>query len=418
MTAPDNLIQLFQMYGIALALGLVMGVERERGKTRPFAGIRTFPLIAVLGCAAAQLSQLATPWFFVTAFIALTALTITAYLCNPATRPGITTEVSVLLCFVYGALVWWQMIALAAALTVVTVLLLTNKGPLEELSKQIARSELAAGLQFGVITLIILPILPDQVYGPLAVLNPHTIWLMVVLIAAINFIGYIMIKWFGARHGICLAGVLGGIGSSTAVTLAFSRRSREAPRLAPAFALGIVMASTIMFGRLLIEAFTVNPAVGRLLLPPLLAAGGTGLTCCAIKWLRLQRAITATQAQEEIANSNPFELWPCILFGLLFGCVLFISKAAQVYFGTSGVYLSSAVTGLTDADPVTLSLASLAHDTISPVVAARGITLAALANTAMKLGITCTGSALLIRHALPIFILMIAAGLAVAFILI
>ncbi len=411
---------LFQRFGIALALGLMIGVEREREHPAAFAGIRTFPLITLLGCTGAMLNDLFAPWSFAITLVILAAFVIASYI-QPSTAgaPGITTEIASVLGFLFGALVWWQMIELAAALAVVTVLLLATKKPLQQLSQRIGPQDVAAALQFGIITLIVLPILPDKTYGPLHVINPRDIWLMVVLIAGINLVGYVLIKVLGSQQGIVLAGLLGGLVSSTATTLSFSQRSREKSDLAPELALGIVLASTIMFMRVLVEVFTVNVELGRTLLAPIASAGGVGLLGCGYLWLSHRKKAPRLEETEQIEASNPFELWPAIQFGLLFGVVLFISKAAQEFFGTAGVYVSSAAAGLTDVDAITLSLSSLAGNAISKPVAARGITLAALANTGVKAFIVSSaGSPALRRHALPIFLLMIATGIIVSFVLI
>ena len=419
MHAIPELAILFHRFAIALALGLIIGVEREREKIGTFAGIRTFPLISLMGCAAALINDVFAPWVFAAGLIVLAAVAITAYIYTATPRSyGITTEVASLLCFLFGGLVWWNLISLAAALAVVTVLLLTSKELLEGLSRKIGHQDIAAALQFGIITLIVLPILPDKTYGPLAVLNPHTVWLMVVLIAGINFVGYVLVKTLGPQQGIGLTGLLGGIASSTALTLGFSRRSRTEPALAPEFALAMVLACAVMFIRVLVEAFTVNSAVGRVLLIPIAASGCMGLLCCIGVWFARRRHAAVVPAGGQVKTSNPFELWPAILFGLLFGCILFIAKAAQVYMGTSGIYLSSVVAGFTDVDPITLSLANLAGDTIGTTVAARGIMLAALANTVVKMIIACTGAPALFKYALPILGLMVITGLVVSFTLI
>ena len=230
-----ELTDLFIRFGLALALGLFIGFEREKEKHETFAGIRTFPLISLLGCTAALINDNYVPWIFAVCFVTLSAMIITAYFFSGRQdrSAGITTAVAAYLCFLFGALVWWQLTALAAALAVVTVLLLATKKPLEGLSQKIEGREIAAALQFGVITLIILPVLPNQTFGPLDVINPYTIWLMVVLVAGINFVGYILMKTLGARQGIGLAGLLGGMASSTALTLGFSRRSRTRARVDP-----------------------------------------------------------------------------------------------------------------------------------------------------------------------------------------
>jgi uncharacterized membrane protein (DUF4010 family) len=414
-----ELTGLFVRFGIALALGLFIGFEREKEKHESFAGIRTFPLIALLGCTAALINDHYAPWSFAVCFVTLSAMIITAYFSGRQDQSaGITTAVAAYLCFLFGALVWWQLTTLAAALAVVTVLLLATKKPLEGLSQRIEGREIAAALQFGVITLIILPVLPNQTFGPLDVINPYTIWLMVVLIAGINFVGYILIKILGARQGIGLSGLLGGLVSSTALTLSFSRRSRTDPKLAREFSFAIVVASAVMFVRVLVEAFAVHPAVGRLLLLPLCSAGGAGLLCCAALWCaRRSNAALPTAAAEHISVRNPFELWPAIWFGLLFGGILLIARAGQVYFGTAGIYVSSILTGFADVDPIVLSLSNLARGELDNIIAARGITLAALANTAVKLLITLIGGRALFRYCFPIFAVMIGSGLFAAFIL-
>ncbi len=412
------LSSLFQRYGIALALGLIIGIEREKEKREAFAGIRTFPLICLMGCTAAMIHDLFSSWALGVSFFLLGGLVIAARVVSPGQRSGITTEIASLLTFLFGALVWWQLTPLAAALALVTALLLATKDPLENLSQKIGRSDIAAALQFGVITLIVLPILPDRTFGPLDVINPHTIWLMVVLIAGINFIGYVLVKILGSRHGIGLAGLIGGIGSSMAVTLGFTRRSKTEPDIAPECALGIVLASAVMFIRVLIEAFTVNPEVGTMLLVPIGCAGIAGLLGCAVLMRNRSRGSRSTGGKEEVKTSNPFELWSALLFGVLFGIVILVAKAAQTYFGTSGIYLSSIITGLTDVDPITLSLSNLAKESLSAKIAARGIALAALANTAVKMLITLSGAPRLARYTLPVFAVMICAGLLACFALI
>jgi uncharacterized membrane protein (DUF4010 family) len=410
--------ELFIRFGIALALGLFIGFEREKEKHESFAGIRTFPLIALLGCTAALIDDQYVPWAFAVCFVTLSAMIIAAYFSGRQDRStGITTAVAAYLCFLFGALVWWQLTALAAALAVVTALLLATKKPLEGLSQKVEGREIAAALQFGVITLIILPILPNETFGPLDVINPYTIWLMVVLIAGVNLLGYILIKILGARQGIGLAGLLGGMASSTALTLGFSRRSRTEASLSSEFALAIVLASVVMFVRILIEVFAVHPAVGRLLLLPLCCAGGAGLLCCAVLYRTRRTSDSSGVSAQHVAARNPFELWPAVWFGLLFGAILFIARAGQVYFGTAGIYVSSIVTGFADVDPIALSLSNLARGDLDTTIAARGITLAALANTFVKMLITLIGGTALFRYCFPIFTVMIATGLVVSFVL-
>lgn len=419
MDSIPELYILFQRFGIALALGLILGIEREKEKSTAFAGIRTFPLICLFGCAAAMINDVFSPYIFAVSFLMLSALVITAHIFQSSEKSGTTTEIATFLCFLFGGFVWWGMTALAAALAVVTVLFLATKKPLEGMSKKLGQKDIVAGIQFGIITLIVLPILPNQTYGPLDVINPYVIWLMVVLIAGINFIGYGLIKTLGAQQGIGLSGVLGGLASSTALTLSFTRRSKIDSGFAPEFALAIVVASSIMFIRVLVEAFVVNPSVGRVLVVPVGCTFLAGVTGCFFVWISRRKKTQPSEIKENIKTSNPFELWPAILFGILFGVILFIAKAAETFWGDAGIYISSIAAGMADVDPITLSLSTLARDnTITDAIAVRGIMLAALANTAVKMFLTLTGAPSLFRYTLPLFGAMIATGLIVSFLVI
>ena len=419
MTEIPELQVLFHRFGIALALGLFIGVEREMEKAGTFAGIRTFPLISMLGCLAAMLNDLFIPWIFVATFVILAGFVISAYFfIGSANAPGITTEISSLLAFLFGALVWWHMTGLASALAVVTVLLLAAKRPLEGLAQRIGQRDLNAALQFAVITLIIFPVLPDKTYGPLNVINFHDIWLFVVLIAGLNLIGYVLIKSLGSQQGIGLAGLIGGIGSSTALAISFSRRSRSEVGLGIEFSFGIILAATVMFIRVLVLTFSINASLGKMLVLPVASAFIAGLLGCFYLWFSQIKRKAREGGTATVAITNPLDLWQAIQFGVLFGVIIFIAKAAQVFLGTAGVYLSSFLTGLTDVDAITLSLAKLEGSTIAMHVAAHGIILAVLTNTGVKALITAAGSPQLRRHALPIFAIMLGVGLAVSLLMI
>jgi len=419
-TFVPELAVLFKRFGIALLLGLLIGAEREREKGGIFAGIRTFPLISLLGCAAAMIQDLFAPLTFLAAFVIIAAFVLKSYqITGSLESPGITSEVSALLAFLFGAMAWWDLTVFAAAAAVLTTLLLSAKRPLEDLARHLAHEDIMATLQFGVITLIVLPILPNHPIGPLQVLNLHTVWIMVILIAGVNLIGYTLIKLLGSRHGIAAAGILGGIASSTALTIAFSRRSRQEPHLASAFGLSILIASTLMYARVLIICSSVNRDIGLRLIPALGAAMGVGILAgLVITWL-LRKDDRDLGETAFIPSSNPLEIWAAIKFGVLFGVILLIAKAAQVFIGDAGIYLSSLVAGLANVDAITLSMANLAHnEEISLGLAGRGIVLAATANTAMKGGIAILlGSPPLRRHLLPAFGALIVTGLLSAWLL-
>lgn len=408
---------LFKKFGMALAIGLLIGVEREREKSGAFAGIRTFPLISLFGCAAAMVGEMSVQWLFAAGLLSITALSFRAYTSDR--QHGITTQVSTLIAYLLGGMVWWEYGVIAAAIAVVAVLLLSAKEPMEKLARQIGHHDIIAIVQFGIITLIILPIVPNQTYGPLNVLNPYKIWVMVVLISAINLIGYAVTKIVGSKRAIELVGAVGGLISSTAVALGLSRKSKAFRDRPEPFAIGILLASCIMFPRILLIAFTINRQVAALLIMPVIAATCAGTLGCAILWKLQAKNKKEPQGNSgDIESKNPLELKAAIKFGLLFGVILFVAKAAQVYTGEAGIYLSSIMAGLTDVDAITLSLTDLASSTLPPLTAAKGIVFAAASNTIVKASIVTMLAAPGVRkNALPVFLLMGIAAVVSALIL-
>jgi len=402
-------------FAVALGLGMLIGLERERSKSEEGgAGVRTFALIALTGAIAGYLGKtLGLDWLALSIFFAVAALIIGQYVVTSLRGdPGITTEISALLAFLLGLLCAHGQLQLAAWVAVAMALLLALKGWLHKLASRINASDVEATLKFGIVTLIILPLVPDYNYGPppLDVMNPYKIWLMVVLISALNFASYLLIKIVGAEHGIGIAGLLGGLASSTAVTLGFSQRSRQPGEDASALALGIVLAWTVMFFRVAIMTSLISWELGRRL------AFAVGLLCaaslgaCYWLWRRRQQL----ERGEVKAGHNPFELDEAIKFGMLFGVVVLIAKAAQVYLGDAGLYLAAGIAGLTDVDAITLAMADLAKTDESSVgTAARAIVIAVMANTLTKSGMTMgLGSPELRRITLPISALLLVAGIA------
>lgn len=404
-------------FAVAIGVGMLLGLERERTKGEEGGlGVRTFALIALAGALAGYLdNSLGLSEFALVLFVAVTALIVSLYLVT-AWRgdTGVTTEFSALLCFMLGLLCARGQVQFAAWVAVAMALLLALKEWLHRLARRIEASDVEATLKFAIVTLIILPLVPDQNYGPepLNVLNPYKIWLMVVLISGLNFASYLLIKTVGAEHGIGIAGLLGGLVSSTAVTLGFSQRSRQPGEDASALALGIMLAWTVMFFRVVIMSWLVSGPLGLRL------AVAMGLLCAvslgACYWLwRQRRQLERGQVE---AGHNPFELDEAIKFGLLFGVVVFIAKAAQVYLGEAGLYLAAGVAGLTDVDAITLAMADLAKsDEQNITVAARAIVIAALANTLVKSGMAVSlGSPELRRLTLPISGMLFVAGIVAA----
>jgi len=415
---------LLYRFGAALGIGILVGLQREYAFGDPdkemFAGVRTFALMGLIGCAAALAADvLASPWAFIGIVLLLGALITVAYFVSAwRGEVGLTTEVSALVTIIAGALCYWDYLALAAAIAVATTVLLSLKLEMQTFVRRITREDVYATLKFAVITAIVLPVLPNQTFGPppLDVLNPYKIWLMVVFISGIGFLGYVLIKVVGPKQGIGLTGLLGGLVSSTAVTLSFAQRSQKEAELAKPFALAITVAWTMMFSRVMAEVAALNAALLGVLWLPMAASAAAGLAYCIYLYLS-QR----TDKQGDVVFSNPFELGPAVKFGLLYAIILLVSKAAQIYLGDTGVYLSSVIAGLTDVDAITLSMAELssAAGGVDLSTAARAIVLAAMSNTAVKGGIVLTsGSSTLRRALLPGFILMLVTGIGIAFLVV
>jgi len=413
-------LSLFARFGLALGIGLLVGLEREyaQGEGDLFAGARTFALIALLGTGSALLAEsMTSPWPFVAAFLLVGGLVGAAYFFGAREgRRGLTTEMAALVVFVIGALCERGELGLAAALGVATAVLLSLKLEMRRLVARLSREDIYATLKFAVITAIVLPLLPSRTYGPapLDVLSPRNVWLMVVFISGIGFLGYVLVKFVGPRRGVGLTGLLGGLVSSTAVTLSFASRSRKAPDLSRSFTLAIALSWTVMFVRVLVETVVVYPALLSHAWPPIIASGAVGLLYCA--FLVLQET---PSGKEEVSLSTPFELGPAVRFGLLYAVILVGSKAAQMYLGDPGVYLSSVVSGVADVDAITLSMARLSAAGDLPLsTAARAVVLAAMANTAVKGGIVLVlGAPGLRRAVLPGLLAMLATGVGLAFLI-
>ena len=409
---------LFYRVAVAVGIGLLIGLQREyahRGQSAElYAGIRTFALVSVTGFAAALLSDyFNAPWLWGVAFLGVGALVVLAYFFEAKrTFYGITTEVTVLLTAVIGALCYAGYIRFAVAIGVVATTLLTFKVQMHGLTERLSREDIYATVKFAIISAVILPVLPDEALGPppLDVLNPYKIWLMVVLISGLSFAGYIAIKFIGPNRGVGLTGILGGLASSTAVTFSFARQSRRFEWLSHAFALGIIWAWSIMFGRVLV----IVAAVDVTLVKPLAWSMGLGMAAGLFYglWLYVTQRITRPEeASEQI--SNPFEIGTALKFGLFYAAILLLSRIAQMYLGETGIYASSIFAGLADVDAISLSMAQLhLQQTISAEVAVRAIVLATVTNTLVK-GIIAysLGSPRLRKVVLPGMAVMLLAAL-------
>ncbi|MEK6809235.1 MAG: MgtC/SapB family protein [Nanoarchaeota archaeon] len=394
---------------LALALGALIGLEREYARYRKhahdYAGIRTFPLIALFGALSAFFGEILNPWILVIGILLMGLLIIVSYfMLSRKKYSGATSEVAGFLTFFLGILAYFGEVKLAVLLTVIITIILYSRTVLHQFAHHLKREEMKGALVFAVIAFVILPFLPNQGYGPYQLFNPFLTWLMVVLISGISFVGYILMKWSGER-GIEITGILGGIASSTAVTLSFAEHSKRQEYLYKALALGVILANGVMLIRVLLEVLLINRALFVSLLVPMLSLIAiTGLFSYYF-WKRVKRD------SEKIELKSPFSLKPALKFAGIFTLALALLKLAAIYFPSQGVYLISFLSGLADPNAIALSLSQLAGTSISLDVARDGIILGVLANTLAKGGLAYFyGEKKFMRMILSFFVFLIAVG--------
>ncbi|MBI9050610.1 MAG: MgtC/SapB family protein [Anaerolineaceae bacterium] len=415
---------LFYRFGASLVIGFLVGLQREYAYGDPerklTAGIRTFSLMGLIGCSAAFATDiLQSAVAFSAVILVVGAFLVASYYVTASKKHvGLTTEFAAMVTLMAGALCYWGYLALAVAIAVITTGLLSLKFEMHQFVRTLTQEDIFATLKFAVITAIVLPVLPNTTYGaaPFDVLNPYSIWLLVVFISGISFLGYILIKFLGPNQGIGLTGLLGGMVSSTAVTLGFSERSKDENALARPLGLAIMISWATMFFRVAVIVAVLNLKLLSVIWMPL---GITAIVSLVYSYYlyRTQR----TDSLENIAFSNPFNLGPAIKFGILFAVILLISRTAQLYFGEAGIYLSSVLAGLADLNAISLSLAGLSLDpsAVSLATAGRGIMFASVANTIVKgIVVVTTGSPKLAKIIIPGTILSATAGILAAFLLI
>ena len=397
---------------VALGLGLLAGLQRETSQSN-IAGIRTFALIALFGFVSGVLSrQAGIPALVVGGLAALTFLLFVAnYLKSLSGEldAGQTTEVAVLLMYLLTAWLAWGHMAEVAVTGGLMILLLYLKEPLRGFAHRLSAADLRAIFQFVALSLVILPVLPNRTFGPYDVLNPFEIWLMVVLITGIGLVGYFLWKWVGTKSGMVLTGLLGGLISSTATTLSFARHSRQNPRLVQGAALVIVLASLVSIVRVCVEIGVVSAeAAAAMVWPFLVLLAGGGL----IAWWMYHR-IEALPASELPEHDNPAELKSALVFGLLYSLVVLAVAVAETHFGESGLAVVSFLSGLTDMDAITLSLANSVHlGRLDPTHGSKYILLATAANTLFKGGLAASLGGLRLGKALLFpFAVLVALGL-------
>ena len=361
----------------------------------------TFSLVGLLGGLVGILANIYTPLLIGFALIALVILTCIAFVIQQKKSGdvSITGVVSIMVVFVLGNLTVSGEAVLAAAAAVITAVVLDNKRELHQALQKLQEYELDAALRLLLISIVMLPLLPNQSYGPWNALNPYEIWWMVVLIASISFVGYFAIKIGGAKRGILFTSVFAGLSSSTALTLQFSHLSREQASISPLLASGILLSCGTMFPRLLIVLSVINPQLVKLLWPIVMAM----MVALYIPAWWIWRRSEVEQIEQSNKQTNPLALQSALFFGLVLAVIMLLAHALSDWFGNAGVLILSALSGITDVDAISLTLGRQSTQTLSVTTAALGILIAASVNTIVKMGmVIAIGDKKLWRRIAPV----------------
>lgn len=399
--------------GISFGLGMLVGMQRETTNNK-MAGVRTFTLITILGTITGFLSvEYNNPFILPVMAIAITALMIMANVVKlkSTTNPsrGQTTEVAVLLMFAIGAYLVMGSQVISVMVGGLLAILLYVKEHLHNFIEKLKDKDISAIMTFVGITLVILPILPDKTYGPLEVLNPKNIWLMVSLIVGISVFGYFIYKGLGKKAGLISNGILGGLISSTATTVSFARKTKGKKTGAKLTAFVILVAVSVSLIRVLIEIAVIVPSkIGQIILPFIVLFVFMGLLSLGMFYF-----IYNEKEDEEMPEpKNPAQFKSAFIFGIIYSVILLVVAYTEEEFGNQGLYIASFIGGLANKDAITLSLSKMIADGIKPALGWRLIMTAVISNLAFKVVIAIAlGSRKLSKYILMTMAISIAFGL-------
>lgn len=413
----------FEHLGLALLMGSLIGLERERnhgqGALHEFGGIRTMALVSMLGYLVYDMFFI-TPTLFALFTGAFLLLLVASYVMSSYQNKnsGATTEIAGIFAYFIGILIGMGQDLYATVITLLLVLILYFKAPLHEFAHRIGKDEFYDTIKFIAVVFVILPLLPNATFAPLDVLNPYEIWLVVVLISTISFASYIAIKLVGPKKGIGVGGFLGGFISSTAVSMSFSALSKKNTKVINPFVFAVLIASSAMFFRIMVTVSILNPNLLSYVYKPLLGMGITGLAFCLYYWFKKGGQPMKSITAESLELQSPFQLISAMKFGLFFAAMLVISKFALIYFGNKGIYVTAFLSGTVDVDAISVSMANLSSaGTISLATGAVGVTIAAITNTLSKaLIVLLFGSREVGLRVLSAMFFMVAVGALIIFV--
>ena len=376
-------IAVFKALVEALAIGTLVGIERYKDRNpdeKRSAGVRTFTILALLGTICGLLGE---AMFTLITFAVLAAFLWLGYHRHSAQSIGLTTESAALLVFWLGYLLHaYEMLAISIG--IILAIVLASKRALHEFVREkISETEFYDTLKFLAVVFVVFPLLPDRGMGPYGFFNPTHIWLLVVLVSTISYSGYILMRWLGSNRGLKISGLVGGIVSTTAVTMSLAERTRQNPATSHICGMVGVMANAVQFPRLLLLIWVVNPQLGKTLMLPLLSMGLAGLLGA---WLLTRiRKVANTDLKIEVTLQNPYSLAPALKFGSLFVGIFLLVKVATAWLGEQGIYLASALAGAGDASAISFSIAqSASKGSLSFPTASLAILIAVTMNALVK----------------------------------
>lgn len=374
---------------ITVGIGLVIGLEREFSNVKKeeiFAGLRTMSIVVLIGFISAFLSFVLFSWIFIMGLFGVILIVGISYWVSAKKGDiGSTTEFATVLAYLLGGLTLIGYVEYSLAITVIILVLLSLKPKFKTIVGQITQDELYAFIRFVIIALLILPFLPNAFYGPFNVLNPREIGWIIVLTSGIGFVGYLLIKFLGSNRGLLFTGIFGGLVSSTIVSWIFSKKSKETPYFSNGFTLAIFASATVMIIRVLFWVYLFNKDMLFGLTLPLLVVllSAIGVTIYFYKKHQIKQHTT-----EKLPLGEPLNIRDAVFFGILYSAILLLVSYASSEYGDKGIYISSAISALTDIDAISISVSKLAGDTIQFLTAQNAILLATLTNTIIKIGIS------------------------------
>lgn len=382
---------IFQQLGVATALGALIGLERERkhqiGHYDAYAGIRTYALIALSGSLAYILSIYSMVFFAVVSG-GFMLLLISGYILSAKKTGslGMTSEVASVVVYMIGILSGMQLFVEATMVSLLVLTFLLLKIPLHSWAKKIKYEELVSTLEFMIVAFVVLPILPNQAYGPYGFFNPYLVWLMVVFISGISFVSYIAIKLWGTKKGLTLTGFLSGFISTTALSFSLAAQSKKNIKVVYPYVLAMIVASAAMLLRVIIEVTALNFDLLEVLLIPFLSMAIVGGVASVFIWWKSD-GVNEKIDETSVKLESPFSLMPALKFALFFVAVLFLSKFAANNMGDKGLYITSFLSGFVDVDAITISMSNLAKTGLNRDVAVTSIVIAVIVNTLAKAGV-------------------------------